>query len=61
MIFGIDFSGVAFTLVPPVKPDSPVDEYKEDVTEAVSLSFLRTNNSSGAGASYLEIMFGFCL
>ena len=48
--FGIDFSGVAFTLVPPVKPDSPVDEDKEDVTEAVFL-FSRTEISSGAGGS----------
>ena len=33
--FGIRFSGVTFTLVPPVNPNSPVDEDKEDITEAV--------------------------
>ena len=33
------FSGVTFTLVTPVKPDYPVDEDKEDVTEAVYLFF----------------------
>ena len=49
--FGVRFSGVTFNLVPPVKPDYPVDEDKEDVTEAVSLSFWRTTTSSSAGAS----------
>ena len=58
-LFGIRFSGITFTIVPPVKPDSPVDEDKEDVTEDVSLRCLRTTTSSGAGASYWEIMFGF--
>ena len=57
--FGIRFSGVIFTLVPHAKPDSLIDEDKEDVTEAVSLSFFRTTNYSGAGASDWEIMFGF--
>ena len=50
---GIRSSGVIFTLVPLNKPDSPLDEDKEDVTEAVSLNFLRTASSSGAGASAL--------
>ena len=49
--FGVRFSGVTFNLVPPVKPDYPVDEDKEDVTEAVSLFFWRTTTSSSAGAS----------
>ena len=48
-LFGIRFLGVTFTLVPPVKPDYTVDEYKVDLTEAVSI-FLHTNTSSGAGA-----------
>ena len=37
--------GVTFTLVCPVKPDSPVDEDKEDLTEAVYLRFFRTTTS----------------
>ena len=51
--FGICFSGVTFTLVPTIKPDSPVDEDKEDLTEAVSLYFRNTNYSGAvdAGAS----------
>ena len=35
-LFRIRLSGAKFTLVPPVKPDSLVDEDKEDVIEAVS-------------------------
>ena len=35
--FGIRFSVVTFTIIPPGKPDSPVDEDKEDVTESVPL------------------------
>ena len=38
-LFGIRFLGVTFTLVPPVKPDYTVDEYKVDLTEAVSIFF----------------------
>ena len=49
--FEILLSGVTFTLFPPDKPDPPVYEDKEDVTEAVSLQCLRTTNSSGAGSS----------
>ena len=49
--FGIRFSGVKFTPVCPVKPDSLVDEEIEDVIDAVYLRFLRTTNCSGAGAS----------
>ena len=58
--FGIRLTGVTFTLVPPVKPDSPVGEDKEDVTEAVSLRCLRTTTYYGTGASDWEIMFLFC-
>ena len=57
--FGIRFSGVVFTLGPPIKPDYPVDEDKWDVTESVSLFLLHTTTSSGAGASDWEIMCGF--
>ena len=49
--FGIRFSGVTFTLVPPDKPDYPVDEDKEDATEAVHFRFLCITNYSGSGAS----------
>ena len=58
--FGIRFSGVTLDLVPPVKPDFTVDEDKGYVTEAVSIRYLCSTTSSGAGASDREIMVGFC-
>ena len=52
--FGMRFSGVILSLVPPFEPVSPVAANKVDR----SLRCLRTSIYSGSGASDCVIMFG---